>query len=119
MNGTETLGKTLNQAAHHRRIIVDENVRTERNGACVMECIHKDEKLAILIACRVQQFIVFTGELPIEEKCSGMARSSGVGREPVRQRRSHNCRVSPELDHQEVAGVVPRWRWCDARQATW
>jgi len=70
--------------------------------------VNQNESLPVLIARGVEIFIIGGGELPVNEHGECMAIRLRIGRYPLRQQGGGHCRVGPELNCENVAGIVPR-----------
>src|SRR5271167_4120644 len=114
VNAAELFRETLRPAARNRRVIVDEYEWAEVDRSILEDRFDQGKGLAILIARRIGQFIVRTGELPVEEPEEGAPAGfvvwSDAGWEEGRDRRL----IGPILDRDAITGIVPR-RQCRER----
>src|SRR5579875_2432284 len=113
----ELLREPLDPAAREREVPIDPDERTGRDLLAFQQSAHNQVELAVLRADGVAQLIPpLRAGLPVDEHRGGPARV-GVGLEPCRQQRRGRIRVGVEVDDEEIAHVMPRWRWDEARLA--
>lgn len=67
VNAAQLLRVALHPPTRERGVIVDENIGAVIDGRALEERLNEDEGFAVLIPGGVSQFIVGTGELPVEK----------------------------------------------------
>ena len=73
--------------------------------AALVERIHEQKELAILIARRIEIFLVFAGEFPIVEQCVPVAVRGRVRIEPGGKHSRYRGRLRPEFDVEEISRI--------------
>jgi hypothetical protein len=109
-NTTQFLRVTLCPTARNPGVVVDEDKRAVIDRGVLEGRFDQGKGLAILITRRVGQFVVGTGELPVEEPEKGAPTGFFVHDKSGWEERRDRGRIGPIFDGNAIAGVVPRWQ---------
>ncbi len=106
----EALRIALTPTASDRCVVVHKNVWTVRDRLTLELGVDENKKFAILVARRVEIFLVTAAELPIVEERVGVTVCSAIWIEPARQDCCDRVGVCPKFNVEKIRRVIPR-RW--------
>src|SRR5712671_2168462 len=109
-DAAKLLRKPLRPAASQRSVVIDVNERTEGNGPVAELGVNQDESLTVLITRGVEILVIGGGELPVDEHGECMPIRLRIRSQSLRQHGGGHCRIGPEFNRENVAGIVPRRR---------
>jgi hypothetical protein len=83
-------------------VVVDKDVWAIRYRLAFKESVEKKKELTILVACRIQIFLVGSAELPVIEESITVPFSRWIRIQSRREYSSYSGRIGPEFNVDEV-----------------